>query len=89
VADSEPNYPGFRAVEFGVAALAKPGENMPRNGGWKTGVRIGSAKDGSLRAFIPGTRPEGLAAEADGSVIYAGLTNGCDVSPSGAACRSG
>jgi hypothetical protein len=83
VADSESNYPGFGAVEFGVAAFGKPGENIPRNGGWKTGVRIGSAKDGSLRAFIPGTRPEGLAAEENGNVIYAGLTSGCDVSPSG------
>jgi DNA-binding beta-propeller fold protein YncE len=83
VADSESSYPGFRPVEFGLAGIGKEGQNIPRNGGWKNGVRIGSAKDGSLRAFIPGTRPEGLAAEADGSVIYAGLTNGCDVSPSG------
>ena len=80
VSDSESNYEGFRPAEFGPS---KPGENIPRNGGWKNGVRIGSAKDGSLKYFIPGTRPEGLAAEESGDVIYAGLTNGCDVSPSG------
>jgi sugar lactone lactonase YvrE len=84
VSDSESVYGGFRPMEFGLSGLSKPGErSLPRNGGWKNGVRIGSAKDGSLKYFIPGTRPEGLAAEADGSVIYAGLTNGCDASPSG------
>lgn len=80
VSDSESIYGGFRPAEFGPT---KPGENVPRNGGWKNGVRIGSAKDGSLKYFIPGTRPEGLAAEESGNVIYAGLTNGCDLSPSG------
>ena len=43
---------------------------------------IGSAKDGSLRHFIPGTRPEGLAGDEMGN-IFAGLTGGCDASPSG------
>ena len=35
------------------------GGNAIRNPGWKNGIRIGSAKDGSLRYFIEGTRPEG------------------------------
>ncbi len=46
------------------------------------GIRIGSAKDGSLRFFIPGTQPEGLAADEAGN-IFAGLPSGCDASPSG------
>jgi hypothetical protein len=49
---------------------------------YRCGIRIGSAKDGSLRYFIPGTRPEGLAADEAGN-IFAGLTSGCDASPSG------
>ena len=53
-----------------------------RNPGWKNGIRIGSAKDGSLRSFIDGTRPEGLGADELGN-IFGGLTSGCDASPSG------
>jgi DNA-binding beta-propeller fold protein YncE len=53
-----------------------------RNPGWQTGIRIGSAVDGSLRHFVPGTRPEGLAADELGN-IFAGLTGRCDSSPSG------
>jgi hypothetical protein len=34
-----------------------------RNPGWRNGIRIGSATDGSLRYFVPGTRPEGMAAD--------------------------
>jgi sugar lactone lactonase YvrE len=58
------------------------GGSVPRNPGWQTGIRIGSARDGSLRHFVPGTRPEGLAADEQGT-IFAGLTGGCDVSRSG------
>jgi sugar lactone lactonase YvrE len=58
------------------------GGSVPRNPGWQNGVRIGSARDGSLKSFIPGTRPEGLAADELGNV-FAGLTAGCDKSPSG------
>ena len=53
-----------------------------RNPGWQTGIRIGSAVDGSLRHFVPGTRPEGLAGDELGN-IFAGLTGRCDLSPSG------
>jgi hypothetical protein len=58
------------------------GGNAIRNPGWKNGIRIGSATDGSLRSFIEGTRPEGLAADELGN-IFAGLTGGCDTSKSG------
>ncbi|MEX2304067.1 MAG: hypothetical protein WD733_24190 [Bryobacterales bacterium] len=44
-----------------------------RNPGWKNGVRIGSARDGSLTAFIDGTDPEGLGVDEMGNV-FAGLT---------------
>jgi sugar lactone lactonase YvrE len=53
-----------------------------RNPGWQTGIRIGSAVDGSLVHFVPGTRPEGLAGDELGNV-FAGLTSGCNASPSG------
>jgi DNA-binding beta-propeller fold protein YncE len=58
------------------------GGNAIRNPGWRNGIRIGSARDGSLRYFIEGTRPEGLAGDEAGNV-YGGLTGGCDQSKSG------
>jgi DNA-binding beta-propeller fold protein YncE len=58
------------------------GGNVVRNPGWGNGIRIGSAKDGSLRYFVPGTRPEGMGADNAGNV-FAGLTGNCDSSPSG------
>jgi sugar lactone lactonase YvrE len=58
------------------------GGNAIRNPGWQNGIRIGSAKDGSLHQFIPNTRPEGLGAD-DSGIVYSGLTGGCDASPSG------
>jgi DNA-binding beta-propeller fold protein YncE len=58
------------------------GGNMIRNPGWGNGIRIGSAKDGSLRAYVQGTRPEGMGADNEGNV-FAGLTGNCDQSPSG------
>jgi sugar lactone lactonase YvrE len=73
VADSESSYPGFRPSELGPAPAAGA---LPRNAGWQNGVRVGSAKDGSLRYFITGTRPEGMAADEMGNV-FAGLTGGC------------
>ncbi|MQA90591.1 MAG: hypothetical protein GEU90_10195 [Gemmatimonas sp.] len=53
-----------------------------RNPGHQVGIRIGRAADGSLQYFISGTRPEGLAGDNLGN-IFAGLTGGCDASPSG------
>jgi sugar lactone lactonase YvrE len=79
VSDSESSYTGFRPRELGPAA---PGSQMPANAGWKNGIRIGSAKDGSLKYFIPGTRPEGLAADELGN-IFGGLTGGCDTNSAG------
>jgi len=77
VSDSESSFP-----IGGAPDAPEGGGNAVRNPGWQNGIRIGSAKDGSLRQFIPGTRPEGLAADESGN-IFGGLTAGCDASPSG------
>jgi DNA-binding beta-propeller fold protein YncE len=55
--------------------------NTKRNPGWKRGIRIGSAKDGKVTAFIPDPNPdpdnsgtsaaEGVAADAQGNVYGA------------------
>ena len=76
VADSESNQP-----IAGPPDAPEGGGNAVRNPGWKNGIRIGSARDGSLKYFIPNTRPEGLAADELGN-IFGGLTSGCDKSPS-------
>ena len=77
VSDSESGFP----ID-GPAMAPEGGGPSKRNPGWRNGVRIGSARDGSLTQFIPDTRPEGLAADEHGN-IFAGLTGGCDKSPSG------
>ncbi len=48
------------------------------NPGWKRGIRVGSAKDGKVTAFIPDPNPvglssgaEGVAADADGNIYGA------------------
>lgn len=82
VSDSESNQ------RIGGAQDApEGGGNAIRNPGWKNGIRIGSAKDGSLKYFIERTRPEGLAADELGNV-FGGLTGGCDTSPSGDVFKS-
>lgn len=62
----------------GPAVSVEGGGTVLRNPGWKPGIRIGSARDGSLRYFIPNTRPEGLAVDESGD-IFAGLTSYCDL----------
>jgi len=77
VADSESTY----AID-GPPQAPEGGGRVLRNPGWQAGIRIGSAADGSLSHFVSGTRPEGLAADELGN-IFAGLTGGCNASPSG------
>jgi hypothetical protein len=58
-----------------------------RHPGWKRGMRVGSAKDGSVTAFIPDPEPdpdhsatsaaEGVAADAMGNIY------GAEVGPKG------
>ena len=58
-------------------------EGYGHNPGWKRGIRVGSARDGSVNAFIPDPSPgtaitsdaEGITADADG-IIY-----GAEVGP--------
>jgi len=61
-------------------------ESVSRNhDGWKRGIRIGSARDGSVTAFIPDpvdkatttSAAEGVAADADGNIY------GAEVGPKG------
>ena len=76
VADSESG-----ALLGGPSIAPEGGGRVARNPGSQVGIRIGQT-NGSLQYYIPGTRPEGMAADNLGN-IFAGLTGGCDVSPSG------
>jgi sugar lactone lactonase YvrE len=70
-----------------VLYVADSESNTARHPGWKRGIRVGSAKDGIVQAFIPDPEPdpdrattsgaEGVAADAQG-VIY-----GAEVGPKG------
>ncbi|HET7294634.1 MAG TPA: peptidyl-alpha-hydroxyglycine alpha-amidating lyase family protein [Vicinamibacteria bacterium] len=61
--------------------VADSESNSKTNPGWKRGIRVGSAKDGAVAAFIPDTEPdpekvvtsnaEGVAADAAGNVYGA------------------
>jgi len=66
----------------GSALSFEGGGRVARNVGWKHGIRIGSAKDGSLKYFIDATNPEGMSGDEKGN-IFAGLTGGCSTSRSG------
>ncbi len=54
-------------------------EGYGHNPGWKRGIRVGSARDGSVTAFIPDPSPgtaitsmaEGIAVDADGNIYGA------------------
>jgi len=64
-----------------VIYVADSESNDKVNPGWKRGIRVGSAKDGKVTAFIPDTEPdpekvvtsnaEGVAADAQGNVYGA------------------
>jgi len=64
-----------------VLYVADSESNSKTNPGWKRGIRIGSAKDGKVTAFIPDPEPdpekvitsaaEGVAADASGNVYGA------------------
>ena len=66
--------------------VADSQSDAKRNPGFKRGIRIGSAKDGSVHALIPGigpepdkeTVPEGVAADAIGN-IYGAETSANDL----------
>ena len=53
-----------------VLHVADDQSNEARNPGFKTGIRIGSAKDGKVAAFIPITdAPEGVGFDDAGNVF--------------------
>jgi sugar lactone lactonase YvrE len=64
-----------------VLYVADSESNDKVNAGWKRGIRVGSAKDGKVTAFIPDTEPdpekvvtsnaEGVAADAQGNIYAA------------------
>jgi sugar lactone lactonase YvrE len=67
--------------------VADSESNPVRNPGFLTGIRVGSAKDGSVRAFLPIRAPdpnataigtEGVAADSKGT-IYGGETSTMDL----------
>lgn len=72
---------GLFIDENDVLYSADSESNARRNGGWKRGIRIGSAKDGFVTAFIPDPEPdqdnsgtsgaEGVAVDAWGNIYGA------------------
>jgi len=72
---------GIFIAEDDTMYVADSESNATRNPGFKRGIRIGSAKNGKLTAFIPDTDPdpdastsgaaEGVAADAEGNVYGA------------------
>jgi hypothetical protein len=52
--------------------VADAGDFEHTHPGWPTGIRIGSATDGSLTGFIPGIDPEVAGVDSEGNV-YAGF----------------
>ena len=55
--------------------VADDESNAERNPGWMPGIRVGSAVDGTVRAFIPATSTERAVADAAGN-IYAAVLAG-------------
>jgi DNA-binding beta-propeller fold protein YncE len=59
--------------------------NATRNPGWKRGIRIGSARDGFVKAFIPDPEPDqdnsGTSAAEGVAVDAAGNVYGAEVGP--------
>ena len=73
---------GIEPVDRRPAAGAGRRRQRLRNPGWKNGIRIGSAKDGSLSTSSPARARKGMAADELGN-IFGGLTGGCDTEPVG------
>ena len=72
---------GLFIDENDILYSADSESNARRNPGWKRGIRIGSAKDGFVTAFIPDPEPdqdnsatsaaEGIAVDAEGNIYGA------------------
>jgi hypothetical protein len=78
---------GIHIDKKDVIYVADSESNTKRNPGWKRGIRVGNAKDGTVTAFIPDPEPEpdksatsgaeGVAADAAGTIY------GAEVGPKG------
>lgn len=64
-------------------ADSESGSVAPDNGAWKRGIRIGSAKDGSVTAFIPDPDEDarGTSAAESVAVDHDGNIYGAEVGP--------
>jgi sugar lactone lactonase YvrE len=64
-------------------ADSESGSVNPAHGNWKRGIRVGSANDGSLRAFIPdpAEKPPSTSAAEGVAVDRAGNIYGAEVGP--------
>lgn len=64
-------------------ADSESGSVNPAHGAWKRGIRIGSARDGSIRAFIPdpAEKPPNTSAAEGVAVDRAGNVYGAEVGP--------
>ncbi len=64
-------------------ADSESGSVNPAHGAWKRGIRIGSAKDGSVKVFIPDPDPNatGTSAAEGVAVDAAGTIYGAEVGP--------
>ncbi len=76
---------GLYIDENDVLYSADSESNARRNRGWKRGIRIGSAKDGFVTAFIPDPEPDqdnsGTSAAEGVAVDAAGNIYGAEVGP--------
>jgi sugar lactone lactonase YvrE len=64
-----------------ILYVADSESSTARHPGWKRGIRVGNAKDGSVKSFIPDPEPnqdgsstsgaEGVAADAQGNIYGA------------------
>jgi len=59
-----------------------PNAGGPPHGAWKRGIRVGSAKDGSVRYLIPDPDPKGGSSAAEGvAADRDGIVYGAEVGP--------
>jgi sugar lactone lactonase YvrE len=59
-----------------------PNAGGPPHGAWKRGIRVGSAKDGSVRYLIPDPAPKGGSSAAEGvAADRDGIIYGAEVGP--------
>ena len=80
---SRPSGIFITATDDIYVADSESGSVNPAHGDWKRGIRIGSAKDGSVKAFIPdpAVNPPSTSAAEGVAVDVAGNVYGAEVGP--------